>query len=68
MKNRRDLIRAFRRARISRREFVERAAEGTLGLTATLSLLSATAHPQSHPPATLLRPGVATAARAHSIP
>jgi hypothetical protein len=53
MKNRRDLIRAFRRARISRREFVERAAEGTLGLTATLSLLSATAHPQSHPP----RPG-----------
>src|SRR5260370_15818080 len=59
MKNRRDLIRAFRGARISRREFVERAAEGTLGLTATLSLLSATAHPQSHPPASAHPPGPA---------
>ena len=51
MKNPRDLIRAFRSARISLREFVERAAEGTLGLTATLCVLSAPAHPQTHPPA-----------------
>ncbi len=36
MKNRRDLIRAFRSARISRREFVARAAEGPLGLTAPI--------------------------------
>ena len=49
MKKPKDLIRAFRNKRISRREFVERAAEGTLGLTATFSLLSATAHPQSKP-------------------
>jgi hypothetical protein len=36
MKDPRDLIRAFRTARISRREFVERPAEGTLGLTAPI--------------------------------
>ncbi len=59
MKNRRDLIRAFRSARISRREFVERAAQGTLGLTATLSVLSATAHSQSNPPASAHPPGPA---------
>jgi hypothetical protein len=64
MRNPRDLIRAFRSARISRREFVERAAEGALGLTATLSVLSATAHPQSQPPAS----AHPSASRVHSSP
>lgn len=52
MKSPRDLAKAFRSGRISRREFVERAAEGTLGLTATLSLLTSAQAAQSKTPAT----------------
>jgi len=52
MKGPKDLIRDFKAGRVSRREFVERAAEKTLGLAATFALLSEAgeAHPKHEGP------------------
>src|SRR5213078_4416718 len=44
MKQIKDWIRDFKSGRISRRDFVERAATGGLSLLATTSILSAQAH------------------------
>jgi len=50
MKTPKELTRDLIAGRVSRREFVERAAEGALGLAATLSALSAAAHAQGQKP------------------
>src|SRR2546430_16782721 len=44
MKQIKDWVRDFKSGRISRRDFVERAATGGLSLLATTSILSAKAH------------------------
>src|SRR5690348_16983673 len=48
MKTPKELTRDLIAGRVSRREFVERAAEGAVGLAATLSALSTSAHAQDH--------------------
>jgi len=49
MKEIKDWIDDFRNGRVSRREFVERAATGGLSLLATTSILSVAAHANVHP-------------------
>ena len=48
MKEIKDWVDDFKNGRVSRREFVERAATGGLSLFATTSLLSAKAHAESN--------------------
>ncbi len=48
MKQIKDWVDDFRQGRVSRREFVERAATGGLSLLATTALLSAGAHGENH--------------------
>ena len=49
VRDQRDWVRDFFKGSISRREFVERAATGGLGLISTISVLSTAAEARNHP-------------------